>query len=701
MSQGQQGLSVAFDLPTHRGYDSDNERVAGDVGMAGVAVDTVEDMRELFDGIPLQSVSVSMTMNGAVVPVMAMYIQCALEQTSESDPGSVLSKLRGTIQNDILKEFITRNTFIHAPDPSMRIVRDIIGYCAKKMPSFHPISISGYHMQEAGAGPVLEVAFTLGNGLEYVRTGQAAGLGIDQFAPRLSFFWGIGMQFYQEIAKMRAARRLWAELIKERYSPKDPRSMQLRTHSQTSGWSLTAQVSFGKRILVIFLTLTPSNFGTKQDPLNNVVRTTVEAMAAVFGGTQSLHTNAFDEALALPSVHSARIARNTQLILQNETGIGDIVDPWAGSYAIEHLTDQVYDKARTLIEDIDRSYGGMLGAVKAGAAKAMIERAAAQRQAQIDSSAEVIVGVNKYVNKDEDDKDSKTRLLIINSEQVKREQLEKLTRVKRERDQEQVNTALKDLEEACRDENQNLLELAVKAAKVRCTVGEIVSSMERVWSRYTPRAPIITGTYYTSHSIDGTGREDSDESKKLCASMIERCDKFESRHGRRPRILVAKLGQDGHDRGARVIASAFADLGWDVDVGPLFQTPEEVIRQAIDDDVHVIGISSLAAGHRVLVPKLMAKLKETFKALSEQQTLPKEIQGLVTKEVQASLQLSKPPLVIVGGVIPDQDRKILLDAGVAEIFGPGTPVPVSAHRVMNLLEQAIGSKNDAQRKIKK
>ncbi|XP_053650705.1 methylmalonyl-CoA mutase, mitochondrial isoform X2 [Cherax quadricarinatus] len=609
---GQQGLSVAFDLATHRGYDSDNARVHGDVGMAGVAIDSVEDMKTLFSGIPLDKMSVSMTMNGAVIPTMAMFIVAAEEQ------GVKQELLSGTIQNDILKEFMVRNTYIYPPAPSMRIIGDIFSYTAQHMPKFNSISISGYHMQEAGANAVLEMAFTLADGLEYCRTGLSAGLNIDQFAPRLSFFWGVGMNFYMEIAKMRAARRLWARLIESKFSPKSNKSTMLRTHSQTSGWSLT-----------------------EQDPYNNIIRTTVEAMAAVFGGTQSLHTNSFDEALGLPTKFSARIARNTQIILQEETGIPKIIDPWAGSYAMEALTNEVYTAGKAIIDEVE-DMGGMAKAVASGWAKLKIEECAAKKQAMIDSGKEIIVGVNKYKLEKEETVD----VLMIDNNEVRSTQVEKLRKIRASRDTSRVEEALAVLEAAARGEG-NLLAAAVEAARARASLGEISKAMENVFGRHVASDRLVSGAYKTEFG-------DQHELEAVTAKINE----FVEVEGRRPRILVAKMGQDGHDRGAKVIATGFADLGFDVDVGPLFQTAAEVAQQAVDADVHVVGASSLAAGHRTLVPEL----------------------------VQALTDLGRPDiLVIAGGVIPPQDYDFLRKAGVAAIFGPGTRIPVAALDVLNLI----------------
>jgi len=623
IAAGQQGLSVAFDLATHRGYDSDDVRVAGDVGMAGVAIDSVEDTKILFDGIPLDKMSVSMTMNGAVIPVLAMYIVAAEEQ------GVPQHKLSGTIQNDILKEFMVRNTYIYPPDASMKIIGDIFEYTSKHMPKYNSISISGYHIQEAGATATLEMAFTIADGIEYCRTGVQAGLDIDSFAPRLSFFWGVGMNFYMEIAKFRAARRLWANLMEEKFSPKNSKSTMLRTHSQTSGWSLT-----------------------EQDPYNNIIRTTVEAMSAVFGGTQSLHTNAFDEALALPSVFSARLARNTQLILQEETGITSVIDPWAGSYMMEALTEEVYQEARKIVEEVE-AMGGMAKAVASGWPKLKIEECAARRQANIDSGKEVIVGVNKYKLAKEDD----INVLSIDNAEVKEKQLARLERVKAERDGEAAAACLQALEEAARSGEGNLLELAIRASRARCTVGEISGAMEAVYGRHVATDKMVSGAY----------RSEYGESAELVA-VTEAIQAFAEEEGRRPRILVAKMGQDGHDRGAKVIATGFSDLGFDVDIGPLFQTPEEVAQQAVDSDVHVVGVSSLAAGHKTLVPAL----------------------------VQCLAAMGRPDVLIVcGGVIPPQDYQFLYSAGAAAIFGPGTKLPVAALEVVKMLAAPAGRRAQA------
>ncbi|MEC8469604.1 MAG: methylmalonyl-CoA mutase, partial [Pseudomonadota bacterium] len=563
LAAGGQGVSVAFDLATHRGYDSDHPRVAGDVGKAGVAVDSVEDMKILFDGIPLDKVSVSMTMNGAVLPVLAGYIVAAEEQ------GVGPEALAGTIQNDILKEFMVRNTYIYPPVPSMRIIGDIIAYCSKNMPKFNTISISGYHMQEAGANAALELAYTLADGKEYIRTAIAAGLNIDEFAPRLSFFWGIGMNFYMEIAKMRAARLLWAEIVGE-FSPENPKSSMLRTHCQTSGWSLT-----------------------EQDPYNNIVRTTIEAMAAVFGGTQSLHTNALDEAIALPSDFAARIARNTQLVLQEETGISQVVDPWGGSYMMESLTNEIAEKARALIAEVEDA-GGMAQAIETGLPKLRIEEAAAKKQARIDRGEDVIVGVNKYQISEQDGVD----ILEVDNDAVRDSQIERLDRIRSSRDAASVEACLSALSKAAETGEGNLLALAVEATRHRATVGEISDALETHFGRFVASAQTVSGVYGAAY--------EQDKNWKQIAMDIER---FVEEHGRRPRILVAKMGQDGHDRGAKVVATAFADVGFDVDLSPMFSTPEEVARQAVENDVHIVGASSLAAGHKTLVPQLIEALK--------------------------------------------------------------------------------------------
>ncbi|KJE89666.1 methylmalonyl Coenzyme A mutase [Capsaspora owczarzaki ATCC 30864] len=599
---------------TIRHYDSDNPRVYGDVGMAGVAIDSVEDMKVLFQGIPLDKMSVSMTMNGAVLPVLAMYIIAAEEQGVEQ------KLLQGTVQNDILKEFMVRNTFIYPPEPSMRVIGDIFSYTAQHMPKYNSISISGYHIQEAGADSVLEMAFTIADGIEYVRTGLKAGMSVDDFAPRLSFFWAIGMNFYMEIAKMRAARRLWAELIKEKFSPKSEKSLLLRTHCQTSGWSLT-----------------------EQDPYNNVIRTTIEAMAAVFGGTQSLHTNALDEALGLPTVFSARIARNTQIIIQEESGIPKIADPWGGSYMMESLTNQVYDAALTIIREVE-DLGGMAKAVESGMPKLRVEESAAKRQARIDSNREIIVGVNKYRLEQEERVD----VLAVDNSRVRASQIAKLAELRAKRDPAKAQAALDALTEAARTGTGNVLDLSIKAARLRCSVGEISYALEKIWGRHRPVDRMVSGAYKSEF---GDPKEIED--------TIKLVETFANKEGRRPRLLVAKMGQDGHDRGAKVIATGFADLGFDVDIGPLFQTPEEVARQAIDADVHVVGASSQAAGHKTLVPALIEALKKANRS---------------------------DILVICGGVIPPQDYDFLYQAGVSAIFGPGTKVPVAARDVVKAIE---------------
>ena len=613
LAAGQKGLSVAFDLATHRGYDSDHPRVTGDVGKAGVAIDSVEDMKILFDKIPLDQMSVSMTMNGAVLPVMAFYIVAAEEQ------GVPTQKLTGTIQNDILKEFMVRNTYIYPPGHSMRIIGDIFRYCSAKMPKFNCISISGYHMQEAGATADIELAYTLADGLEYLRTGLHAGLDIDEFAPRLSFFWAIGMNHFMEIAKMRAARLLWAKLVKQ-FHPKNAKSMALRTHSQTSGWSLTAQ-----------------------DVFNNVIRTTVEAMAAAMGGTQSLHTNALDEALALPTDFSARIARNTQIYLQEETGITHVVDPWGGSYYVESLTAELAAKAWTLIQEVEK-LGGMTRAIESGLPKMRIEEAAARRQARIDSGRETIVGVNKYAVSEGKPID----VLVVDNAAVRENQLARLRNVKAARNAKDVEAALTALTNCASSGEGNLLELAVDATRKRATLGEISTALEKVFGRYQAVHHTISGVYSSE------SRQDPEFIK--ARDLVE---SFAKAEGRRPRILVAKMGQDGHDRGAKVIATAFADLGFDVDLGPLFQTPEEVARMAVENDVHVLGVSTLAGGHMTLVPQVIEELK----------------------------RLGRPDiLVVVGGVIPPQDFDALKKAGAGGVFGPGTRIPLSAQEVLHALQ---------------
>jgi methylmalonyl-CoA mutase len=611
LAAGQKGLSVAFDLATHRGYDSDHPRVTGDVGKAGVAIDSVLDMKILFDQIPLDKMSVSMTMNGAVLPIMAFYIVAAEEQ------GVKPHQLNGTIQNDILKEFMVRNTYIYPPAPSMRIVSDIFSYCSKHMPRFNSISISGYHMHEAGAPAHIELAYTLADGLEYIRAGLKAGILIDDFAPRLSFFWGIGMNFFMEVAKMRAGRVLWSKLVQQ-FQPKNPKSMALRTHCQTSGWSLTAQ-----------------------DPYNNVTRTTIEALAAVLGGTQSLHTNSLDEAIALPTDFSARIARNTQLYLQKETGVTEVVDPLGGSYYVEYLTEELVKKAWSLIEEVE-TLGGMTRAIESGIPKMRIEEAAAAKQARIDSGIDVIVGVNRYQTNEVSD----FEILEVDNTAVRDEQIEKLKKLKKERNQKEVDNALQTLEQAAASDG-NLLELAIVAARHRATLGEISLALEKSFGRYKATIKSISGVY----SGEMKNQKEVEEVRALS-------DRFADLDGRRPRILIAKMGQDGHDRGAKVIASGFADLGFDVDIGPLFQTPEEVAKQATENDVHVIGASSLAAGHKTLVPQLIEALKK----------------------------IGRPDIkVVAGGVIPPKDYDFLLKAGVIGIFGPGTPVSASAKEILKTL----------------
>jgi methylmalonyl-CoA mutase len=620
LAGGGQGVSVAFDLATHRGYDSDHPRVTGDVGKAGVAIDSVEDMKILFDGIPLDKVSVSMTMNGAVLPVLAGYVVAAEEQ------GVAQDRLSGTIQNDILKEFMVRNTYIYPPEPSMRIVADIIEYTATNMPKFNSISISGYHMQEAGANQALELAFTLADGREYVKTAIAKGLDVDQFAGRLSFFWAIGMNFYLEIAKMRAARLLWCRIMKG-FNARSPKSLMLRTHCQTSGWSLT-----------------------EQDPYNNIVRTTIEAMAAVFGGTQSLHTNSFDEAIALPSEFSSRIARNTQLILQEETHITSVVDPWAGSYMMETLTEQMAEKAWAIIEEVEKM-GGMTRAVASGWAKLKIEEAAAQKQARIDSGRDVIVGVNKYRPPKED----AFEILEVDNHKVRENQLARLRAIRASRDAGKVDAALAALSECAAGGKGNLLDLAIKAIRLRATVGEVSGALEKVFGRHRADIQKVAGVYAAAYQ-DGEGADGWEALKREIAA-------FGEQHGRRPRVMIAKLGQDGHDRGSKVVATAFADLGFDVDIGPLFQTPEECARQAIENDVHAIGVSTLAAGHKTLVPAIIAELKK---------------------------QGAGDIVVFVGGVVPKQDYGFLQAAGVKGIFGPGTPIPASARQVLEQIRKAHG-----------
>ncbi len=615
LAAGQKGLSVAFDLATHRGYDSDHPRVEGDVGKAGVAIDSIEDMKILFDRIPLDQMSVSMTMNGAVLPVMAFYIATAEEQ------GVSREQLTGTIQNDILKEFMVRNTYIYPPQPSMRIISDIFRFTSQYMPRFNSISISGYHMHEAGAPADIELAYTLSDGLEYIRTGLETGLHIDDFAPRLSFFWGIGMNHFMEIAKMRAARMLWAKLVKQ-FGPENPKSLSLRTHCQTSGYSLT-----------------------EQDPYNNVARTCIEALSAVMGGTQSLHTNALDEAIALPSEYSARIARKTQLHLQEEMTITDAVDPWAGSYFLESLTDQLAQRAWEHIQEIEE-LGGMAKAIEEGVPKMRIEEAAARKQAWIDSGKETIVGVNKYRTEEQDELDT----LEVDNTRVRDLQLRKLEDLKKNRDESEVNRALEAITQAAETQEENLLEAAVEAAKQRATLGEISSAMEKVFGRYTAIVRSISGVYSSE------AMEDQDLKKAR-----EMADRFAALEGRRPRIMVAKMGQDGHDRGAKVIATSFADIGFDVDIGPLFQTPEEAAEQAIENDVHILGISSLAGGHKTLVPRVVDALRAKGR---------------------------DDILVVAGGVIPHRDHEALYEMGVVGVFGPGSKIPKAAQEVLGLLIRA-------------
>ena len=623
LAGGGQGVSVAFDLATHRGYDSDHPRVTGDVGKAGVAIDSVEDMKILFDQIPLDKVSVSMTMNGAVLPVLAGYVVAAEEQ------GVAQDQLSGTIQNDILKEFMVRNTYIYPPAPSMRIIGDIIGYTARNMPKFNSISISGYHMQEAGANQALELAFTLADGKEYVKTAIGSGLDVDEFAGRLSFFWAIGMNFYLEVAKMRAARLLWCRIMKG-FDAKSPKSLMLRTHCQTSGWSLT-----------------------EQDPYNNVVRTTIEAMAAVFGGTQSLHTNSFDEAIALPTEFSARIARNTQLIIQEETHITNVIDPWAGSYMMEKLTQDMADAAWAIIEEVE-AMGGMTHAVESGWAKLKIEAAAAEKQARIDSGRDVIVGVNKYKLKTEDAIEARD----IDNVAVREGQITRLKTIKQNRDPALVAAALSAITSAANDGTGNLLDLSIQAMRLRATVGEVSDALESAFGRHRADANKVSGVYAAAY--DSAEGDTMDYWNALKADIAA----FAEQQGRRPRVMISKLGQDGHDRGAKVVATAFADLGFDVDMGPLFQTPEECARQAIENDVHAVGVSTLAAGHKTLVPAIMAELKK---------------------------QGADDIIVFVGGVVPRQDYDFLYAAGVKGIYGPGTPIPVSAQDVLAQIKKAIAS----------
>jgi methylmalonyl-CoA mutase len=616
LEAGQKGLSVAFDLATHRGYDSDHDRVQGDVGKAGVAIDSVEDMKVLFDQIPLDKMSVSMTMNGAVLPILAFYIVAAEEQGVSAD------QLSGTIQNDILKEFMVRNTYIYPPSPSMKIIADIFKYTSKNMPKYNSISISGYHMQEAGATAEIELAYTLADGLEYIKKGIEAGMDIDSFAPRLSFFWAIGMDHFTEIAKLRAARMLWAKIVKK-FNPKNQKSLALRTHCQTSGWSLT-----------------------EQDPFNNVARTTIEAMAAAFGGTQSLHTNALDEAIALPTDFSARIARNTQIFLQQETHITKTVDPWAGSYQVEKLTEEIANKAWELIKEV-KELGGMTKAIEKGIPKMRIEEAAAKKQAKIDSGRDVIVGVNKYQLKEEDP----LHILEVDNEAVRDSQIKRLNQLKANRNSEEIKKSLVNLTNAAKSGKENLLELAVIAAKNRATLGEISDALEEIFGRHKAVTKTISGVY---------SKEIKDD--KLFKKASELADKFADLEGRRPRIMIAKLGQDGHDRGAKVVATGYADLGFDVDIGPLFQTPEEATKQAVENDVHILGISSLAAGHKTLVPQVIAELKKHGR---------------------------EDIMVIVGGVIPAQDYQFLFDAGAVGIFGPGTKIAQAAIDLITILIDSV------------
>jgi methylmalonyl-CoA mutase len=612
LAAGQKGLSIAFDLPTHRGYDSDHERVVGDVGKAGVAIDSVEDMKVLFNQIPLDEMSVSMTMNGAVLPIMAFYIVAAEEQ------GVKPEQLSGTIQNDILKEFMVRNTYIYPPTPSMKIIADIFEFTSNRMPKFNSISISGYHMQEAGATADIELAYTLADGLEYIRTGLATGMKIDDFAPRLSFFWAIGMNHFMEIAKMRAGRMIWAKLVKQ-FNPTDDKSLALRTHCQTSGWSLT-----------------------EQDPFNNVARTCIEATAAAFGGTQSLHTNALDEAIALPTDFSARIARNTQIYLQEETKITKTVDPWAGSYYVESLTNEIADKAWKLIEEVEE-LGGMTKAIETGIPKIRIEEAAARKQARIDSSQDIIVGVNKYRLEKEDP----LQILDVDNQMVRLQQLEQLDRIKATRDSDKVQASLQKLTLCAQTGEGNLLEFAVEAARNRCTLGEISDALETIFGRYKAQIKSFSGVYSKEMKDD----KSFEKAKQLA-------DAFAKQEGRRPRIMIAKMGQDGHDRGAKVVATGYADVGFDVDIGPLFQTPAEAAKQAVENDVHILGVSSLAAGHKTLVPQVIEELKKYGR---------------------------EDIMVIVGGVIPAQDYQFLFDAGAAAVFGPGTKISEAAIKILEIL----------------
>ena len=616
LAAGQKGLSVAFDLPTHRGYDSDHERVVGDVGKAGVAIDTIEDMKILFDQIPLDKMSVSMTMNGAVLPIMAFYIAAA-EET-----GIKQEQLSGTIQNDILKEFMVRNTYIYPPTPSMKIISDIFEFTSQNMPKFNSISISGYHMQEAGATADIELAYTLADGLEYIKKGLDAGMDIDTFAPRLSFFWGIGMNHFMEIAKMRAARMLWAKMVKD-FKPKNPKSLALRTHSQTSGWTLT-----------------------EQDPFNNVARTCIEATAAALGGTQSLHTNALDEAIALPTDFSARIARNTQIYLQEETGITKTVDPWAGSYYVEKLTHDIAQQAWKHIEEV-KELGGMTKAIEAGIPKLRIEQAAAKKQARIDSGTDKIIGINAYRLKQEDP----IVTLEVDNQTVRRQQLEKLSKIKAERNDEKVKKSLQELTRIAKEENGNLLKAAVVAARERATLGEISDALEEVYGRHQAKIQSFSGVYSKEMKTD-----------KSFSKAQALADEFAEKEGRRPRIMIAKMGQDGHDRGAKVVATGYADVGFDVDIGPLFQTPQEAARQAVENDVHILGVSSLAAGHKTLVPEVIAELKK-----------------LGREDI----------MVIVGGVIPSADYKFLFDAGAVAVFGPGSRISDAAIQILEILNDSF------------
>ncbi|KAL7499472.1 hypothetical protein ACHAWT_007007 [Skeletonema menzelii] len=663
VAAGQQGLSVAFDLPTHRGYDSDHPRVVGDVGMAGVSIDSIEDMKVLFDGIPLDQISVSMTMNGAVLPTMAMYVQAAIEQqealgaeskfregggnnNNNNNKPSVLSSLRGTIQNDILKEYMVRNTYIYPPQQSMdRVVADIIGYTATHMPKFNSVSISGYHMQEAGADAALELGFTIADGLEYIRTAvEKAGLKVDDVAPRYSFFFGIGMQFYVEVAKLRAARRLWSTLVEKHFQPNDKRSLLLRTHCQTSGYTLT-----------------------EQQPLNNVIRTTIEAMAAVQGGTQSLHTNSYDEAIGLPTVQTARVARNTQLILQEETGICDVADPWGGSYMMESLTDELAEKAMTIIDEVEAA-GGMTAYINSGMAKLRIEESATRKQGRIDSGQDVIVGVNKYRLDAKEEEEERQDVLQIDNSAVREKQVNRLKELKANRDQDEVNRVLAAIEASAgmdtstslgTDPN-NLMALCIEAARVRATLGEISLALENSWGRHVPSSTIVQGAY--GNSFNNTNPSINDSVDSEYDHVLNAVKKFAEKEGRRPRILVAKMGQDGHDRGAKVIASGFSDLGFDVDIGPLFQTPEEVAVQALDSDVHVVGISSQAAGHKTLLPALKAELEKNG---------------------------AGDIVIVAGGVIPPQDYDFLMNEtkSCQAVFGPGTRITDAALETLRLIEK--------------